>query len=189
VIDVGSFCLKSTEDPRPFCAGKIGIAFIPNTGVYFPNHASSQIVLLALEKHLKPGMTVLDIGTGTGVLAIAAEKLGASKVVATEHHPEVLEYASKMFKLNGCTKVQLVKGAFADEEFDLCLCNLDDKWVKENRKQINALKVIWTDDKSSKAIVNNDVIGVWEEEYELVNFPPKNPKSETIEKLLKGGLL
>ena len=55
-----------------------GMAF--GTGL----HPSTQMCLQALEDTLRPGETVLDVGTGSGILAIAAAKLGASKVVALD---------------------------------------------------------------------------------------------------------
>lgn len=55
-----------------------GMAF--GTGL----HPSTQMCLQALEDMLAPGDTVLDVGTGSGILAIAAAKLGASEVVALD---------------------------------------------------------------------------------------------------------
>lgn len=53
-----------------------GMAF--GTGL----HPSTQMCLQALEQYLGPGMKVLDVGTGSGILSIAATKLGASHVLA-----------------------------------------------------------------------------------------------------------
>jgi ribosomal protein L11 methyltransferase len=55
-----------------------GMAF--GTGL----HPTTQSCLLALEQVIRPGMTVLDVGTGSGILAIAAAKLGASSIVAVD---------------------------------------------------------------------------------------------------------
>lgn len=155
MIEVGPFCLKSTEDKRPFCAGQIGIALPPSTVVYFPNHVSSQIALLALVKHLRPGTSFLELGAGTCILSIAAEKLGANRVLATENHPDALAYAARALQINGCTKVRLINGTFPDEEVDLCIANVNDgeKWVRSNLGSIKAKKVIAIDDKSTTEIV------------------------------------
>lgn len=55
-----------------------GMAF--GTGL----HPTTQMCLLALEKLVQPGMTVLDVGTGSAILAIAAAKLGAKSLLAID---------------------------------------------------------------------------------------------------------
>ena len=51
-------------------------------------HESTQLCVEALEKHLKPGDVVLDIGCGSGILAAAATLLGAKTVVSCDIHPD-----------------------------------------------------------------------------------------------------
>jgi len=58
---------------------KPGMAF--GTG----HHETTWLVLSQMIKYIKPGMTVLDLGTGSGILAIAAKKIGAIKVDAVEN--------------------------------------------------------------------------------------------------------
>jgi ribosomal protein L11 methyltransferase len=64
-----------------------GMAF--GTGV----HETTRLCLEALEDHLEPGMTVLDVGTGSGILAEAAALLGAGKVYACDVDPEAVQIA------------------------------------------------------------------------------------------------
>jgi ribosomal protein L11 methyltransferase len=64
-----------------------GMAF--GTGL----HPSTRLCLLALEKHLVPAMRVLDVGTGSGILAIAAAKLGAGLVLALDIDPVAVKAA------------------------------------------------------------------------------------------------
>ncbi len=66
---------------------KLKIAQAFGTGL----HATTQLVLSLLPKYVKKGDSVLDIGTGTGILAIAAAKLGASKVKAIDIHDKAVE--------------------------------------------------------------------------------------------------
>ena len=61
---------------------KPGMAF--GTG----HHETTWLILSQMMKHIKPGMSALDLGTGSGILSIAAIKLGALKVDAVENDPD-----------------------------------------------------------------------------------------------------
>lgn len=64
-------------------------------------HPTTRLCIQALEAHLKPGCSVLDVGTGSGVLAIAAAKLGASSVLALDNDPVAVRVAGENATLNG----------------------------------------------------------------------------------------
>ncbi len=68
-----------------------GMAF--GTGV----HETTQLCMEALEAFLKPGMSVLDVGTGSGILARAAKLLGAGKVYACDTDPVAVRIAGDGF--------------------------------------------------------------------------------------------
>ena len=54
---------------------------------------------------LTPGWTALDAGTGSGILAIAAEKLGAARVSAFDNDPRAVRAARANARLNGCSRI------------------------------------------------------------------------------------
>jgi ribosomal protein L11 methyltransferase len=56
-------------------------------------HATTQLSLTALEEHVHPGNAVLDLGTGTGILAMAAARLGAASVLAVDISDEAVRAA------------------------------------------------------------------------------------------------
>ena len=64
-------------------------------------HESTQIALSLLESAVKKGDTILDIGTGTGILFITALKLGAGKAIARDIDPATLTEARRNMHLNG----------------------------------------------------------------------------------------
>lgn len=75
------------------------------------------------------GKTVLDMGTGTGILAILAEKLGAAKVVGVEIEDWTVENARENAETNNCTTIEVRLGDIsevaADEPYDIVLANIN----------------------------------------------------------------
>ncbi len=63
-------------------------------------HPTTTMCIRALEKTVQPGDTVIDVGTGSGVLSIAAAKLGASSVQAYDLDPVAVESAEMNVRLN-----------------------------------------------------------------------------------------
>ncbi len=80
------------EDYTP-TAGEAVIRLEPGMAFGTGLHASTRLCLAALEMYLEPGATVLDVGTGSGVLAIAAAKLGATSVLALDADPVAVAVA------------------------------------------------------------------------------------------------
>ena len=64
-------------------------------------HETTSLCLKALEKYLKPGMSVLDVGTGSGILAIASKLLGAGGIKAVDIDPEAVRSATENAATNG----------------------------------------------------------------------------------------
>jgi ribosomal protein L11 methyltransferase len=63
-------------------------------------HPTTQLCLRALEDIVRPGATVLDVGTGSGILAIAAGRLGAARVLALDTDPLAVQVARQNVALN-----------------------------------------------------------------------------------------
>ena len=68
-------------------------------------HPTTKMCLEALESSVQPGMEVLDMGTGSGILSIAAAKMGAESVVALDTDPIAVSVARKNFKSTGLSHV------------------------------------------------------------------------------------
>lgn len=86
-----------------------GMAF--GTGL----HPTTQMCLQALEQIVTPGQTVLDVGTGSGILAIAAAKLGASDLLGVDTDDLAVRAAADNAAKNGVTAVTAIRqGTLAD---------------------------------------------------------------------------
>jgi ribosomal protein L11 methyltransferase len=86
-----------------------GMAF--GTGL----HPTTQMCLVALEELIRPETTVLDLGTGSGILAIAAARLGAGRVLAVDNDPVAVKTARGNVVINGVQEaVSVVGGSLAD---------------------------------------------------------------------------
>jgi ribosomal protein L11 methyltransferase len=74
-------------------------------------HGSTRTALVLLDRHLHPGDRVLDLGSGSGILAIAAVKLGAARATAIENDPEANAVAARNAERNGVSdRVAILEG-------------------------------------------------------------------------------
>jgi ribosomal protein L11 methyltransferase len=83
------------DDPTP--PGRFRIVVNPGMAFGTGLHGTTQLCIEALEDFLKPGMSVLDVGTGSGILAQAARLLGAGKVTACDIDPIAVQIARNGF--------------------------------------------------------------------------------------------
>jgi len=98
-----------------------GMAF--GTGL----HPTTQMCLVALEELIQPGAAVLDLGTGSGILAIAAAKLGAGRVLAVDNDPVAVQTARGNVAVNGVQEiVSVVCGSLAEApgSYELAMANI-----------------------------------------------------------------
>jgi len=107
-------------------------------------HETTQLCLGFLETLARGAAlgTVLDLGTGTGLLSVAAVRLGADRVVAVDIDPEAVRSARHHCRLNAA-EVQVMLGdggtALAPGSFDLVLANLTARQLVERRSEIRGL--------------------------------------------------
>jgi ribosomal protein L11 methyltransferase len=93
-------------------------------------HPTTRLCLMALEDALRPGDRVFDVGTGSGILAIAAAKLGAVQVDAVDNEPVAVRSARENAERNGVSdRVRIEVGSAGEEgpfagEYDLVLANI-----------------------------------------------------------------
>lgn len=111
--------------------GSTVIVILPSMGFGTGHHASTRLCLSLLQEGPLNGARVCDVGTGSGVLAIAALRLGASAAVAVDYDPDSVACARDSAALNHITRGLDIRqadlereGTIAGAPFDLVLANL-----------------------------------------------------------------
>jgi ribosomal protein L11 methyltransferase len=96
--------------------GDLVLVIDPEMAFGTGEHATTRGALRELEAVVRPGDRVLDVGTGSAILAIAAAKLGAGEVMAVESDPDAMENAGDNLRRNEVAdRVDLVHGLVDDE--------------------------------------------------------------------------
>ena len=121
-------------DPKP---DDIVIELDPGIAFGTGYHPTTDTCLQAMEQHITPGMNVLDLGTGSGILSIAAVKLGAASVTALDIDSQAVTAARRNFRRTGIIKqVKLGLGSVPNAiagagEFDLAVANISARGVAD----------------------------------------------------------
>ena len=97
--------IKPTWEEYEAKAGEIVVELDPGAAFGTGQHATTSLCIRALEDLVRPGMTVFDVGTGSGVLAIVAAKLGAKRVEAVDFDPVAVRVARENVRQNGAEDV------------------------------------------------------------------------------------
>lgn len=109
------------EPPSPEA---INIRLDPGVAFGTGSHPTTHLCLKWLDAHIKPGMHVLDYGCGTGILAIAAAKLGADPVDGTDIDPQAVEAAAANAKANDVKARFVLPGAVGEQTYDVVVANI-----------------------------------------------------------------
>ncbi|MTT32504.1 50S ribosomal protein L11 methyltransferase [Terrilactibacillus sp. BCM23-1] len=116
------------EEYKPQFEGEKIIELDPGMAFGTGTHPTTVLCIQALEKYLKDSDHVLDVGTGTGVLSIAAAKLGVESVLAVDLDEVAVKSAKINVKLNHVQdKVSVKQNNLADgidRQYDIVVANL-----------------------------------------------------------------
>ncbi|HEX4823177.1 MAG TPA: 50S ribosomal protein L11 methyltransferase [Candidatus Polarisedimenticolaceae bacterium] len=114
----------SARDADP---GRDPIVLVPGMAFGTGEHETTRMCAAALEDLVRPGSSWVDVGTGTGILAIVAVRCGASRVVAVDNDPEAAHVAREVVARNRAeTVIDVVEGSLdaASGAFDGVVANV-----------------------------------------------------------------
>ncbi|NIQ09963.1 MAG: 50S ribosomal protein L11 methyltransferase [Gammaproteobacteria bacterium] len=130
-----SIVVKPSWEPYESTAHQVVIEIDPERAFGTGNHPSTALCIEILEHILgstsagegNSGLSVLDVGTGSGILGIVAARLGAQRVLGLEIDPEALEAAQRNVERNGVVGIMSVSLTPLDQveqTFDVVVANL-----------------------------------------------------------------
>ncbi|GGA82363.1 ribosomal protein L11 methyltransferase [Puia dinghuensis] len=128
-VVVDSFCAIRAHFHAPIAAVEHELVITPKMSFGTGHHATTFMMIKAMRDLDLRGKRVLDFGTGTGVLAILAERLGAVEVVAIDNDDWSIANAQENIEMNGCKAVKVLKldqvGDVPGGPFDVILANIN----------------------------------------------------------------
>ncbi|MBE6058658.1 MAG: 50S ribosomal protein L11 methyltransferase [Clostridium sulfidigenes] len=102
--------VKPTWEDYEEKPGEVVVELDPGMAFGTGTHETTRMCIKALEKKVKKDTTVFDIGTGSGILSIAAAKLGAKHVVGVDLDPVAVESAKKNLEFNKVNNMEILYG-------------------------------------------------------------------------------
>jgi ribosomal protein L11 methyltransferase len=126
-VDVGTMVVAPAWRPVAVAAGRVVVHIDPGPCFGSGSHPTTRLLLAEIERRLRPGDRVLDVGTGSGILAVAAALLGARRVTAVDVDPDAVGAARANVARNGVAgRVSVSTGDLRTipPGFDLVLANL-----------------------------------------------------------------
>ena len=126
-VQIEDFCVIRAHFHLPVSQVKFNIVITPKMS-FGTGHLATTLLMIESMKEIEcTGKAILDFGTGTGVLAILAEKMGAANVSAIDNDDWSISNANENILLNGCDRVKIHKADSLDfaESFDIILANIN----------------------------------------------------------------
>ncbi|HXS36126.1 MAG TPA: 50S ribosomal protein L11 methyltransferase [Flavipsychrobacter sp.] len=141
-VVVENFCTVKADFHKIEAATPYEIIITPKMSFGTGHHATTQLMMMQM-RHLEiNGKGVLDFGTGTGILAILSELLGANKILAIDNDEWSYENAKENIQRNNCKKITIQHSSLekvADQHFDIILANINRHILLEHITQLYSL--------------------------------------------------
>jgi ribosomal protein L11 methyltransferase len=133
-VIVNDFCAIRADFHSAITNVQYEIIITPKMSFGTGHHATTYMMIEQMKTIDCNDKTIFDFGTGTGVLAILAEKLGAAAVTAIDNDNWSIENAAENITRNDCTKINLYKSEKVPSgmPFDIILANINRNVILEN---------------------------------------------------------
>jgi ribosomal protein L11 methyltransferase len=133
-VVVGDFCAIRADFHKPLPGVKYDLVITPKMSFGTGHHATTWMMISNLRNYDFQNRSVLDFGTGTGVLAILACKLGAGPVLAIDSDEWSIENARENAEINECNGIRIEKRDTLTGlgRFDFILANINLRVILEN---------------------------------------------------------
>jgi ribosomal protein L11 methyltransferase len=123
------------DDPAP--AGRLRLEIDPGMACGTGRHPATQLCIEAMERYVRPGSTVVDVGTGSGILSAAAQLLGAERVIACDIDADAVEIAR--CRVGAAFFVGTVD-AVASETADVIIANINSETIERLRPDFERVR-------------------------------------------------
>jgi len=138
-VVIGNFVAVRADFHPPVGSVEHEIVITPKMSFGTGHHATTRMMLRRMASVTFAGKTVLDLGTGTGILSILAEKLGAAAVIAVDIDPWSITNAEENLQKNGCAVVKVSNaGNWGNEFYDVVLANINRNVILQNLGTISS---------------------------------------------------
>ena len=133
-VEINKFCRVRANFHQPLTDFTYEIIITPKMSFGTGHHATTYLMIEFIKEIDIKNKLVLDFGTGTGILAILAEKMGAASVTALDNDEWSIKNAEENFFVNRCKSIMLRKTDFIDTEdrFDIILANINKNVLLSN---------------------------------------------------------
>jgi ribosomal protein L11 methyltransferase len=133
-VVVDNFVAVRADFHEPIKDVRVEIIITPKMSFGTGHHATTYMMMQQMREVNFKDKKVFDFGTGTGVLAILAEKSGAKKIIAIDNDEWSIENANENIKRNSCMAIELQLANTADvkSRFDIILANINKNVILDN---------------------------------------------------------
>jgi ribosomal protein L11 methyltransferase len=139
-VVVDDFCAVRAEFHEPISSVEHEILITPKMSFGTGHHATTYMMIQQMRDIDFIGKSVFDFGTGTGILAILAEKLGAYNISAIDVDDWSLRNSLENIERNNCSKVCVsLSSKLPDQKFDVILANINKNVILSYLTQLNCM--------------------------------------------------